>query len=121
MAWCEERGIDYNFGLSGNRALHRRESGSPTTSGCAAPRPARTECGARRIRLRTDLCPSHLAPFLVGCLSCAIPQPWIDCDNPDGRTAPRVEQKRPLQGMGSIMNPAIGNDRIAGPVNFGYR
>ena len=47
MAWCEENGVDYIFGLAGNRALHALAyEVADDVSRCAAPRPARTGCAA---------------------------------------------------------------------------
>ena len=47
MAWCEENGVDYIFGW---RAIApcctASHTASPTTSRCAAPKPARTGCAS---------------------------------------------------------------------------
>ena len=45
MAWCEENGVDYIFGLSGNRALHRLAYDVAADLGVR-----RAEAGADRMR-----------------------------------------------------------------------
>jgi hypothetical protein len=45
MAWCDENGVDYVFGLAGNDVLHAKVGLLPTISACAAPRLARKSTG----------------------------------------------------------------------------
>ena len=59
VAWCEDNGVDYTSSacraIPRCTALHTR---SPTISGCAAPKPARTGCGASP---RSPTPPGHAA------------------------------------------------------------